>query len=141
MEKFSQILMFLKAMFRNPLFGILTIFATYKTLKISNKKYPQNHYKGGRGSAFRHSLWCCLIMMYCCKISSPQKVTIFSVMNLHNNQLGIDIFMEKLKGIHRQFFETLFFTDELFLLSQKAYMITSEKEVQGGRMVIIKDID
>ena len=159
MEKFSQILMFLRAMFRNPLFGILTIFATYKTLKISNKKYPQNHHKGGRGSAFRHSLWCCLIMMYCCKISSPQKVlkwcknitdlyekivsdkTIFYMMNLHNNQLGIDIFMDKLKGIHRQFFETLLFTEELFLQSQKACIITSDKDIQDGKIVIVKDID
>ena len=160
MEKISQILMFLRAMFRNPLFGILTIFATYKTLKISNKKYPQFYHKGGRGSSFRHSLWCCLIMMYCCKISSPQKVlkwcknitdlyekivsdkTIFYMMNLHNNQLGIDVFMEKLKGIHRQFFETLFFTEELFLQSQKACIITSDKDdIQDGKIVIVKDID
>jgi len=60
---------------------------------------------------------------------------------LHNNQLGIDIFMDKLKGIHRQFFETLFFTEELFLQSQKACIITSDKDIQDGKIVIVKDID
>ena len=63
------------------------------------------------------------------------------MMNLHNNQLGIDIFMDKLKGIHRQFFETLFFTEELFLQSQKACIITSDKDIQDSKIVIVKDID
>lgn len=34
-------------------------------------------------------------------------------MDLHNNKVGMDYFMELLPGIHRQFFEKSFFIDAL----------------------------
>lgn len=151
--------MLLELLLKHPLFAVMTFVATLKTFKISEKKYPKTHHYNGRGNAFRHTLWCCLIMMYCCKISSPQKSlkwckeitdlhenlfindVLLRAMDLHNNQIGMDIFMEKLKGIHRQFFETLFFTDEVYLLSQNALLISSVEDIKSGIMVITEDID
>ena len=60
-------------------------------------------------------------------------------MDLHNNQIGMDLFMTMLEGIHRQFFETLFFTDPLYKKSQEAKLISSIEEIEEGRMVIIED--
>ena len=34
-------------------------------------------------------------------------------MDLHNNAVGMDLFMEMLPGIHRQFFENSFFIEAL----------------------------
>ena len=60
-------------------------------------------------------------------------------MDLHNNQIGMDLFMTMLEGIHRQFFETLFITDPLYKKSQEAKLISSIEEIEEGRMVIIED--
>ena len=156
---FKQILKLLGLLLRHPFFSVLTLFATLKTFKISEKKFPKTHHQNGRGNAFRHALWCGLIMMFCCKISSPQKCLkwckqitdmhedlfinepLLRAMDLHNNQIGMDTFMEMLKGIHRQFFETLFFTDVFYDLSQKSKLVSSVSEIQGNQMVIIEDID
>ena len=101
---FKRLVKLLGLLLRHPLFAFLTLIATLRTFKITNKKFPETHHKNGRGNAFRHALWCCLIMMYCCKISSPQKslkwckqITdmheeifvneqIARAMDLHNNQ-------------------------------------------------------
>lgn len=157
--KFGQILVILGLLMKHPLFAVMTFIATLRTFKISEEKYPKTHHRNGRGNAFRHTLWCCLIMMYCCKISSSQKSlrwckkitdlhedlfvndVLLRAMDLHNNQIGMDIFMEKLEGIHRQFFETLFFTDEVYFLSQNARLISSVENIQSGVMVIIENID
>ena len=154
---FKRLTRLLGLLLRHPLFAFLTLIATLRTFKITNKKFPETHHKNGRGNAFRHALWSCLIMMYCCKISSPQKslkwckqITdlheelfvnekIVRAMDLHNNQIGMDLFMTMLEGIHRQFFETLFFTDPLYKKSQEAKLIFSIEEIEEGRMVIIED--
>ena len=150
---FKRLTRLLGLLLRHPLFAFLTLIATLRTFKITNKKFPEN----GRGNAFRHALWSCLIMMYCCKISSPQKslkwckqITdlyeelfvneeIARAMDLHNNQIGMDLFMTMLEGIHRQFFETLFFMEPLYKKSQEAKLISSIEEIEEGRMVIIED--
>lgn len=154
-----KILTLMGLLLRHPLFSILTFFATLRTFRISDKKYPKTHYYNGRGNAFRHGLWCCLIMMYCCKISSPQKALkwckeitdmhedlfinepILRAMDVHNNQIGMDLFMKMLEGIHRQFFETSFFIDELYSLSEQAKFISSIEEIEEGKMVITEDSD
>ncbi len=64
--------------FSHPIFSILTFFATYKTYKISEKLFPKTHGLHGAGNAFRHALWNSLIMMYCCKVSSPKKALIWT---------------------------------------------------------------
>jgi hypothetical protein len=57
----------------HPLFAILTFWATIKTYSIAEKLFPLTNSTNGEGNAFRHALWNCLILMYCCKISSPEK--------------------------------------------------------------------
>jgi hypothetical protein len=77
------------------------------------------------GNAFRHALWNCLIMMYCCKISSAEKSLTWTEkitnctkilfpneplqtkMDLHNNEIG-GVFYEFIAWYSRQFFETSF---------------------------------
>jgi hypothetical protein len=39
-------------------------------------------------------------------------------MDLHNNEIGRQYFMSLLPGIHRQFFETSFFVDQLLELTK-----------------------
>ena len=62
-------------------------------------------------------------------------------MDLHNNQIGMNLFMMMLEGIHRQFFETLFFMELLYEKSQEAKLISSIEEIEEGRMAIIEDIN
>ncbi len=115
----------------HPLFAILSFHATAKSFTLAKKYYPETHSNNGEGNAFRHALWCCLILAYCCKISSPKKALkwcknmtdiheelfpnepLETKMDLHNNRLGMEIFMEMLPGIHRQFFENSFFVEIL----------------------------
>ena len=133
---FKRLVKLLGLLLRHPLFAFLTFIATIKTFKITNKK-----------------------LMYCCKISSPQKslkwckqITdmheelfvneqIARAMDLHNNQIGMNLFMTMLEGIHRQFFETLFFMEPLYEKSQEAKLISSIEEIEEGRMAIIEDIN
>lgn len=62
-------------------------------------------------------------------------------MDLHNNKIGMDLFMRMLEGIHRQFFETSFFLDKLHQLSQNAKLISSKEEIEEGRMAITENVD
>lgn len=126
---------------RNPIFSVLTVFASAKTYALSQKLFPITHETDGIGNAFRHALWNCLIMMYCCKVSSPEKslnwtikITNFhedlfrnkpleKAMDLHNNEVGRNYFMKLLPTIHRQFFETSFFIDGLLDKTRSAKVL------------------
>ena len=126
-----KIVKLLKLTLPHPLFSILGFYATLKSFSLAQKHFPKTHANNGVGNAFRHSLWTCLIMMYCCKISSPKKALAYckamtdlheelfpnkpleTKMDLHNNKVGMDYFMKMLTGIHRQFFEIGFFVEEL----------------------------
>lgn len=143
--------------FSHPIFSILTFFATYKTYKISEKLFPKTHGLHGSGNAFRHALWNSLIMMYCCKVSSPKKALIWTEkitqmhedlfpneplqrkMDLHNNKVGRDYFMQLLPTIHRQFFETSFFVDQLLALTQHIKTVKSEDETFGFELIMIDE--
>lgn len=127
----------------SPFLSLFTLYATYKCLKIIRKKYPKTHHESGVGNAYRHALWSSLILMYCCKITSSKKALAWCIkitdlheelfpnpplerkMDEHNNQVGIDIFMNMLKGVHRQFFETSFITEKLDAKVKSAKLITS----------------
>lgn len=142
----------------HPIFSVLSFFATVKTLNIAKKHFP-NHSGNGVGNAFRHALWCCLIMMYCCKISSPQKskkwckkitdlhedlfpnAPLQRRMDLHNNGVGIDLFMEMLPGIHRQFFETSFFIEKLKDKVKTARILGYIEEKVDDELVYIAEDD
>ena len=57
----------------HPLFAILYTYASFKAFAKAKELYPKTNSNNGKGNAFRHSYWCCLIMMYFCKVSSPEK--------------------------------------------------------------------
>lgn len=142
---------------RHPLFSILSFYATLKTFALAKKFFPKTNSNNGIGNAFRHALWCCLIPMYCCKISSPKKSLDFckkitdlheelfpnepleKKMDLHNNKVGMELFEEMLKGIHRQFFETQFFVEELFKKVKTAKILNHIDEDHGKDLVYIKE--
>lgn len=142
---------------QNPLFTILSFYATLKTFNIAKKEYPKTNSNDGAGNAFRHALWCCLIMMYCCKISSPKKALKFTKkmtdlheelfpnealqtkMDLHNNKIGMDFFMELLKGVHRQFFETSFFIEKLKEKTKKAKVLKNLNDNFEGSLVYLEN--
>lgn len=140
----------------HPLFSFLGLYATLKSFSLAQKHYPKTHSNNGEGNAFRHSLWNCLILMYCCKVSSPQKALDFCTkmtdmhedlfpneplekkMDLHNNQVGRDYFMSLLPGVHRQFFETNFFVEELKMKTKNAIILENEDDHLGNNLVYLK---
>ena len=74
---FDKIVKLLRLTLRNPLFSVLSLYATLKTFSLAKKYFPETNSSHGVGNAFRHALWTSLIMMYCCKISSPYKSYVF----------------------------------------------------------------
>lgn len=139
--------------FAHPLFTILTFWATLKAYSIAEQHFPDSHSSHGEGNAFRHALWNCFILMYCCKISSPKKslrwteeITnlheevfvnppLYRKMDLHNNRVGRDYFMSLLPTIHRQFFETQFFVDKLLELTHNMPKLEHEGQEFGNQLV------
>ena len=141
----------------HPLFSIMGFYAILRSFSLAQKHFPKTHSNNGIGNAFRHSLWNCLILMYCCKISSPQKALDFckkmtdlheelfpnepleTKMDLHNNQVGINLFMELLPGIHRQFFETSFFVEKLMQKTKTAKILEKLEDDFGDELVYLKE--
>ena len=154
---FKKLLRLLKLIVPHPLLAILGIYATVKSFTLAEKFFPKTSATNGIGNAFRHALWSALIMMYCCKISSPQKALKFckemtdlheelfpnepleKKMDLHNNQVGMDLFMEMLPGIHRQFFEKSFFIEALQKKTAKAKVLTSLEDHFEGELVYLDE--
>ena len=141
----------------HPLFSIMGFFAILRSFSLAQKHFPKTHSNNGIGNAFRHSLWNCLILMYCCKISSPKKALDYckkmtdlheelfpnepleTKMDLHNNQVGINLFMELLPGIHRQFFETSFFVEKLMQKTKTAKILEKLEDDFGDELVYLKE--
>jgi hypothetical protein len=114
---FKKIIRLLTLVLPHPVFSLLSFHATVQAYTIAQKKFPKTASTNGVGNAFRHALWCCFIMMYCCKVSSPQKALKFckritdmheelfpnkpleTKMDLHNNKFGMDY----LKNCFREF--------------------------------------
>ncbi|MFB9121521.1 DUF6973 domain-containing protein [Bergeyella porcorum] len=154
---FQKVITLLSLVLKHPLFSILSFYATLKTFALAKKFFPKTNSNSGIGNAFRHALWCCLIPMYCCKISSPKKSLDFckkitdlheelfpnepleKKMDLHNNTVGMILFEEMLKGIHRQFFETQFFVEELFKKVKTAKVLNHISEDHGDSLVYIDE--
>lgn len=96
-------------------------------------------------------------MMYCCKISSPEKSlnwtkritdlhedlfpneALQTKMDLHNNEIGRQYFMSLLPGVHRQFFETSFFVDKLLSLTQSIKILKTEDQTLGFELVKLEE--
>lgn len=141
----------------HPLFIVLSFIATIIAYKDAQKLYPETASNNGRGNAFRHAYWCCLILMYCCKISSPKKALVFckkmtdmhedlfpnlpleTKMDLHNNQFGMKFFEDMLPGIHRQFFECNFFIDELMKKTKEAVILKDVNQSLGNHLVYLEE--
>lgn len=139
----------------HPLFSVLSVYATLISFSIARKYFPKTNSNNGIGNAFRHALWCCLIMMYCCKISSAKKslkwckrITdlheelfpnepLETKMDLHNNKVGMELFMEMLPGIHRQFFEKGFFIDALLTKIKTAEILRNVEDEHGDALVYL----
>ncbi|WP_253311455.1 hypothetical protein [Chryseobacterium sp. HSC-36S06] len=154
---FTKVLKLLRLTVPHPLFSLLAFYATVKSFSLAQQHFPKTNSNSGIGNAYRHALWTCLIMMYCCKISSPEKSLDFckrmtdlheelfpnkpleKKMDLHNNQVGMDLFMELLPGIHRQFFETNFFVEKLFVKTKTAKLLTSLEENFGSELVYLEN--
>lgn len=154
---FGKILRLLRLVLPHPLFSVLSFIATAKSFTISAKYFPKTNSTNEIGNAYRHSLWCCLIMMYCCKVSSPEKSLdwckrmtdlheelfpnepLETKMDLHNNQVGMNYFMQLLPSIHRQFFETNFFIDALLEKTKTAKVLESLNDDFGNDLVYLKD--
>ncbi len=60
-------------------------------------------------------------------------------MDLHNNQIGLDYFMELLPGVHRQFFETNFFVDELKDKTKSAKILRNLEDDFAGSLVYLEE--
>lgn len=60
-------------------------------------------------------------------------------MDLHNNQVGMNYFMQLLPSIHRQFFETNFFIDALLEKTKTAKVLESLNDDFGNDLVYLKD--
>lgn len=154
---FGKMLKLLQITLPNPVFSLLAFYATVKSFVLAQKYFPQTNSNDGIGNAYRHALWCCLIMMYCCKVSSPEKSLKFcrritemheelfpneplqKKMDLHNNEVGMAFFMKLLQGIHRQFFETNFFVDQLFQKTKTAKILRSLDEDHGNELVYLEE--
>lgn len=152
----KKIIKLLTLVLPHPLFAILSFYATIKSFTLAQKHFPKTNSNDGIGNAFRHALWCCLIMMYCCKISSPEKSLkwckkmtdlheelfpnepLQTMMDLHNNKVGMSLFMELLPGIHRQFFETGFFIDVLLKKTKTAAVLRHPDENHGNELVYLE---
>lgn len=153
---FKKLVKLMKLTVPHPLFAILGLYATLQSFKIAKEYFPKTNSSNGIGNAFRHSLWTCLITMYCCKISSPEKSLDFckkmtdlheelfpnepleKKMDLHNNQVGMDLFRELLPGIHRQFFETSFFVEHLFEKTKTAKVLVKLEDNFEGELVYLE---
>ena len=143
---FSKLLKVFWLGISHPLFTYLYTYASFKAFVKAKELYPETSSTNGKGNAFRHAYWCCLIMMYFCKISSPKKSArwckkytdfhedlfpnkpLETKMDKHNNSIGIDYFLELLSGTHRQFFESTFFIKGLQSKVEHAIMIKSLDE-------------
>ena len=141
----------------HPLFAILYTYASFRAFAKAKELYPETNSNNGKGNAFRHSYWCCLIMMYFCKVSSPEKSLkwckkltdmhedlfpnkpLETKMDLHNNRVGMDYFMSLIPGVHRQFFESSFFIEELQKRTENAVLIKSvDEEVDENQLIYLE---
>ena len=154
---FSKILLLLKLTVPHPLFSVLAFHATMKSFVMAQNKFPKTSSSNGIGNAYRHSLWTCLILMYCSKVSSPEKSLEFcrkmtnlheelfpnepleKKMDLHNNKVGMNLYMELLPGIHRQFFESSFFDEKLTEKLESAKILNNLDDDFGDDLVYLKD--
>ena len=110
---FKQLWVLFLWFLQHPLFMFATAKATYFTIRIAQKEFPDIHDQHNKANAFRHALWNLLIAKESAKFSSDINIILnwtkritdwheeFSpnkemakLMDLHNNKIGRDKFLE-----------------------------------------------
>jgi 3-polyprenyl-4-hydroxybenzoate decarboxylase len=110
---FKQIWILFLWFLQHPLFMIATVKATFSTVRIAQKEFPDIHNEHNKANAFRHALWNVLIAKESAEFSkdleeilnwtktitdwheefSPNK-EMSKLMDLHNNKFGRNKFSE-----------------------------------------------
>lgn len=138
---------------KQPFLVFPTLNATKKTMQISSDLYGKAHHKNGPANAFRHALWNVLIAKAAFRkfqnveksIAWAEKVTdlheklapnspLETAMDLHNNEMGRQIFTE-ISDISEE--EMISFLQKKVENAQKVVK-TSEIEVFKKELVFIK---
>ena len=110
---FKQVWILFLWFLQHPLYMFATAKATYFTIKIAQKEFPDIHDQHNKANAFRHALWNLLIAKESAKFSSDLEAVLnwtkritdwheeFSpnkkmakLMDLHNNKFGRNQFLD-----------------------------------------------
>lgn len=108
---FKQIWILFLWFLQHPLFMFATVKATYFTMRIAQREFPDIHNEHNKANAFRHALWNLLIAKESSRFSSEleailswtKRITdwheefspnkeLAKLMDLHNNKFGRDKF-------------------------------------------------
>ena len=150
---FRQITSLLVWFLKHPFFMSATVLATYQTFRISQKYFPNIHWKHNKANAFRHALWNVLIAKKSSVFSNNNKKVLdwtktitdwhedFSpnselakLMDLHNNKVGRDFYLKI--GDKTVSEITTIMVNE----SDNAYQIKSVNEISDtNKMVYLSD--
>ncbi|WP_026777324.1 hypothetical protein [Polaribacter sp. Hel_I_88] len=109
---FKQVWILFLWFLQHPLYLFATAKATYSTVKIAQKEFPDIHDEHNKANAFRHALWNLLIAKESAKFSSDledvlswtKRITdwheefspnkeMAKLMDLHNNKFGRNNFL------------------------------------------------
>lgn len=148
--KAKQLFGFFRFFIRHPLFAVSTFFATVKTYKIAEKEFAKIHGKHNKANAFRHALWNALIAKSCSRYSKNREYIIqwtkdvtdwheelfineplSREMDLHNNQIGRDLFLNNGKISSEEL------TNVLLKSLNSAVLVLSLKDVSEAINVLV----
>lgn len=151
---FKQIWILFLWFLKHPLFMFSTVKATYFTMRIAQREFPDIHNEHNKANAFRHALWNLLIAKESRKFSkddneilnwtktitdwheefSPNK-EMPKLMDLHNNKIGRNKFPKWKEESSESI--VLFLKTEL----QKAVQIKQKSEFKNfeNKLVYLED--
>lgn len=138
---------------KRPFFMYATFKATLITLRVAQKEFPQIHGLHNKANAFRHAFWNVFIAKECTRFSSDldkilawtKQITdwheefspnekMAKLMDLHNNKMGRNLFLELKDESKNQVIKTL------ILKLNVAVKINEEtKTEQINNLVFLKD--
>ncbi|MAJ31139.1 MAG: hypothetical protein CMC18_00590 [Flavobacteriaceae bacterium] len=123
---FSELIYLIRECLKRPLYIWPTLAATKNCMLKAQRTYGDKHHGNGKANAFRHAYWCYLISNYCYQWSRKKedvcvwtkKMTDFhercfindqveTAMDLHNNQIGIELFKQYLNRKESEVIEDL----------------------------------
>ncbi len=109
--KLKEVSTLSKIFLKHPRYFIPTLRATLETIKVCDDEFGDAHHLDNPANAFRHAYWNFLICVKCYKVAGPRekvadwakKITelhedlspndeLAREMDLHNNQIGREIF-------------------------------------------------